>query len=58
MPLVKYVGATATRIGKGNTTIPNFEIIDWIARPDDLPGESEPVTQSKAAVELDDAIPF
>ena len=36
VPVVKYAGSTPARIGKGNTNIPNLEIVDWIDRPADL----------------------
>ena len=34
VPVVRYTGATPARVGKGNTNIPNFEIVQWTARPD------------------------
>ncbi len=37
VPVVKYTGATPTRIGKGNTSIPNFAIVKWTDRPAALP---------------------
>ena len=40
VPVVKYTGSTPARIGKGNTSIPNFEIVDWIDRPGGLQGSN------------------
>ncbi len=37
VPVVQYVGSTPTRIGKGNTNVPNFKIVKWMDRPDALP---------------------
>ena len=37
VPVVQYDGATAARIGKGNTSIPNFRIVQWRDRPAALP---------------------
>lgn len=37
VPVVKYTGATPTRIGKGNTSIPNLRIVQWTDRPEALP---------------------
>ena len=34
---VHFAGATPARIGKGNTNIPNFNIVKWADRPDALP---------------------
>jgi len=38
VPVVEYTGATPTRIGKGNTNIPNFKIAEWLERPATLNG--------------------
>ena len=40
VPVVKYAGSTPARIGKGNTNIPNFEIVDWTDRPAGLSGSN------------------
>ena len=41
---VKYNGATAQAVGKGQTRVPQFELVGWMDRPD---GETaEPVVQS------------
>ncbi len=37
VPVVQYTGATPARIGKGNTNVPNFKIVQWVDRPDALP---------------------
>ncbi len=37
VPVVQYCGATAARIGKGNTSIPNFRIVQWRDRPAAMP---------------------
>ena len=41
VPVVQFDGATRKRVGKGNTAIPNFQIIKWIDRPAELPLEAE-----------------
>ena len=33
LPVVHYTGSTAVRVGKGNTSVPNFSIVDWVDRP-------------------------
>ncbi len=35
VPLIQYVGATPTQIGRkgGRTNIPSFQIVDWVDRP-------------------------
>ena len=35
--VVQYAGATPARVGKGNTNVPNFKIVQWVGRPDALP---------------------
>ncbi len=40
VPVVRFAGSTPARIGKGNTNIPNFEIIDWVDRPAGLNGSN------------------
>jgi hypothetical protein len=37
VPVVQHVNSTPTRIGKGNTNVPNFKIVKWTDRPDALP---------------------
>lgn len=36
-----YKGSTATKIGKGNTRVPSFEIIGWVDRPADDGNEAD-----------------
>lgn len=38
VPVVKITGAKAQKIGKGNTRIPEFEIVKWVDRPSELDG--------------------
>lgn len=33
VPIISYDGATAVKIGAGNTSIPNFSLKNWIKRP-------------------------
>ena len=40
VPVVKYTGSTPARIGKGNTSVPNLEIDDWVDRPAGLNGSN------------------
>ncbi len=37
VPVVQYINSTPTRIGKGNTNVPNFKIVEWRDRPPALP---------------------
>ena len=41
LPVVAYTGSTAVRVGKGNTSIPNFQIVDWTDRPDGLVADDD-----------------
>jgi hypothetical protein len=38
VPVVKITGAAATKIGKGTTRIPTFELVKFVARPAELGG--------------------
>lgn len=33
-PVIKITGSKPIRVGKGNTRVPQFEIVKWVARPD------------------------
>lgn len=47
VPVVQITGAKAQKVGKGNTRIPEFNVVKWVDRPSDLDGgESAPVVQA------------
>ena len=47
LPVVAYKGATPKKVGKGNTTVPQLEIIKFVDRPDELKdGVPVPANQS------------
>jgi|TARA_B110000483_G_scaffold57198_1_gene71588 hypothetical protein len=48
VPALKITKSTPTRIGKGATKIPNFEIVKWVDRPAELSGNA-PVTPPPVA---------
>lgn len=33
LPVIEYKGSKMEKIGKGTTRIPQFDVVDWIARP-------------------------
>lgn len=33
LPVVEFKGATAMRVGKGTTRVPEFDVVKWVARP-------------------------
>jgi hypothetical protein len=33
LPVIEYVNSTAEKVGKGNTRVPNFKLVSWVARP-------------------------
>lgn len=39
--VASYKGSTPTKVGKGNTRTPNFEILGWVDRPADDADEDE-----------------
>lgn len=58
VPAVKMLKAMKVKLGKGNTKIPQFEIVGWKDRPEALEGGvSEPVEQTSAlgGAEADDS---
>lgn len=36
VPVVEFTGSTPTKVGKGNTTVPNFKILKYVDRPTGL----------------------
>ena len=58
LPVIEYVNSTAEKVGKGNTRVPNFKLVSWVARPAgmnadggdefDSPPEPAPVPVRKA----------
>ena len=33
LPVVEFKGATAVKVGKGTTRVPEFDVVKWVARP-------------------------
>jgi hypothetical protein len=66
VPLCELVGCREKKLASGPTWVPEFQIIDWVDRPDDMPLTVLPQPQSsklKAKMpakrgDLDDEIPF
>ena len=56
LPVVKYLGSTAIRVGKGNTNVPNFAVVDWVDRPSGL--SIQEVLPEKPAYALDHQAPL
>jgi hypothetical protein len=44
--VVEYTGSSPLKVGKGNTRVPNFSLVKWVAR-DAIPWDAEPIA-SKA----------
>lgn len=53
LPVIEYKGSKAEKIGKGTTRIPNFEIAQWVARPEAMNADG-----SSSAKAKDDFDPF
>ena len=50
VPVVQITGAKAQKVGKGNTRIPEFNVVKWVDRPAELDGgESAPAPVVQAA---------
>ena len=63
LPVVEYKGSKLEKIGKGTTRIPQFELVNWVVRPEGMDAAPAPVEQApqpvrqapaKAAVVEDD----
>jgi len=48
VPVINYEGATAIKIGAGNTAIPNFKLKNWVNRPAALDADGEAVYEEAA----------
>jgi len=42
LPVVEYKGSRPEKVGKGNTRVPLFEVVSWVARPAALQDGVEP----------------
>ena len=54
MPVIRFVGSTLTSMGQNGTQVPNFEIIQWVERPQCLleqPAESSFATPQQQPVQ-------
>jgi hypothetical protein len=57
LPVIEYVNSTPEKVGKGNTRVPNFKLVSWVARPagmnadggDEFEPEPEPAPVRKAS---------
>jgi hypothetical protein len=57
LPVIEYVNSTPEKVGKGNTRVPNFKLVSWVARPagmnpdagDEFEPEPAPLPVRKAA---------
>ena len=57
LPVIEYVNSTPEKVGKGNTRVPNFKLVSWVARPAGMNAEDgleqwaepEPTPVRKAA---------
>ncbi len=50
LPVVEYKGSKLEKIGKGTTRIPNFELVNWVARPEGMDAVAAPVEQAPQPV--------
>lgn len=54
LPVIEYVNSTPEKVGKGNTRVPNFKLVSWVARPagmdagDEFEAEPAPAPVRKA----------
>ena len=50
LPVVEYKGSKLEKIGKGTTRIPQFELVNWVARPEGMDAAAAPVEQAPQPV--------
>jgi hypothetical protein len=63
VPLCELVDCREKKLASGTTWVPEFRIVDWVDRPDDMPLTVSPSPKPKAKVpakrsDMDDEIPF
>tara|TARA_B100000212_G_scaffold335173_1_gene306799 strand:+ start:2888 stop:3490 length:603 start_codon:yes stop_codon:yes gene_type:complete len=49
VPVVKIDGSKKVKMGKNDTRVPNFEIVKWINRPENLAGDLAPPADDDAS---------
>jgi len=49
LPVIEYVNSTAEKVGKGNTRVPNFKLVSWVARPAGMNAEGEDFVEPEPA---------
>ena len=59
-PVVEYSGSEAIKVGKGNTRVPQFKIVKWVATDEFSKNEPNGVYEEPAALPIDNTedIPF
>lgn len=59
--MCSYKGSTATKVGKGNTRVPQFDIVGWVDRPaddgDDMEEEAPPPKRATPPATGSKAVP-
>ena len=50
LPVVEYKGSKLEKLGKGTTRIPQFELVNWVARPEGMDAVAAPVEQAPQPV--------
>jgi len=49
LPVIEYVNSTAEKVGKGNTRVPNFKLVSWVARPAGMNADGEDFVEPEPA---------
>jgi hypothetical protein len=50
LPVVEYKGSKLEKIGKGTTRIPQFELVNWVVRPEGMDAVTAPTEQAPQPV--------
>jgi len=49
LPVIEYVNSTAEKVGKGNTRVPNFKLVSWVARPAGMNADGDDFVEPEPA---------
>ena len=53
LPVIEYKGSVATKLGRGNSSIPQWEIVKWVERPKEMMEGFVPEVQQAAPLPVD-----
>lgn len=49
LPVIEYINSTPEKVGKGNTRVPNFKLVSWVARPAGMNADGDDFVEPEPA---------